>query len=496
MDAMKDELRPYLDQLEALPFVKRARVVATSKKAATLSAGVVIALTTTAGETRLPAELKRSHLSREVAEHLVSVGSRKPGLLVLAPVVGSQLGELIAREALNFMDLAGNCHVRIGDTFLARIQGQRSPQREPSDKSLRAPAFSVLFALLVDQTLVQATTRALAQAAGSVSPQTAADMRAKLIAAGIAFKTKSGFRWAPAGRKQLLDMFLSSYPHLVAGFRIGRFRAKQRDVEQLEAELASRLDTLGEWRWGGGAAAQRLTKYYRGDRTIVYLREGSAAVAPRLQLVPDSRGDVVLMRPMGPLVFDAPDPKVVHPLLVYADLLNEGHDRARDAAGEVFRRYLQSFEHAPNLKFVVIGAAAVGHHVKLERPTADVDLAFAIGVDDLSKLLETLGWRRDPRMLQRWRGPDGFVADALPASAELIRAGSVRLDEDDFELSLVGFDLALDHAVAMSASCLRACSSRHEKERVCFGKRKSTRPRPALLGVSNSSPTGTFSKES
>jgi len=344
MDKDQDLVGPYLDELEKLPFVKRARLVAPSKRAATAAAHSVIALTTAAGETKLPTEIWRSHLSREVAEHLVTVGHRSPGLLVLAPVVGSQLGDLFAEAAINFMDLAGNCHIRIGDKFVARIKGQRSPQREPADRNLRAPAFSVLFALVADSTLVQATTRSLAQAAGSVSPQTAADMRAKLIAAGIALKTKGAFRWAPGGRKQLTDMFLSSYPHLVSGFRIGRFRAKQHDTKQIEAELQARLEPLGEWRWGGGAAAQRLTGYYRGDTTIVYLREANASVAPRLQLVPDSRGPVVLMRPMGPLVFDAPDPKVVHPLLVYADLLNEGHERARDAAGEVFRRYVQNLE--------------------------------------------------------------------------------------------------------------------------------------------------------
>jgi hypothetical protein len=344
VDNAKRQLRPYLDELERLPFVKKARVVAPRKSAAAASADAVIALTTASGETRLPTELKRSHLSREVAEHLVTVGRRSPGLLVLAPVVGSQLGELFAREAINFMDLAGNCHVRLGDSYVARIQGQRGPQRDPADRSLRAPAFRVLFALAADPTLIHATTRALADASGSVSPQTAADMRAKLIAAGIALKTKGRFRWAPGGRKQVLDMFLASYPQLVSGFRIGRFRAKQHDIGELEAELVPRLDALGEWRWGGGAAAQRLTQYYRGDRTIVYLRDGHASLAARLQLVPDSRGDVILMRAMGPLAFSAPDPTVVHPLLVYADLLNEGHERARAAAGEVLQRHLQSLQ--------------------------------------------------------------------------------------------------------------------------------------------------------
>jgi hypothetical protein len=347
VDNGRDLWRPYLDELEKLPFVTKARVVAHSKRNAPANTDAVVELTTPSGPARLPAELKRSHLSRELAEHLVSVGHQNPGLLVLAPSVGSTVGELFERESINFMDLAGNCHVRVSERYVARIQGKRALQREPADRSLRSPALAVLFALVADPTLVEATTRKLARFAGGVSPQTAADLRAKLVASGIVLETKRGPRWSPDGRKHALDMFLAAYPQLVSGFRIGRFRARQQNLEKLEAELGPRLDAIGEWRWGGGAAAQRLTGYYRGELTTVYLREGSASVASRLQLISDASGPVVLMRSMGPLVLEAPDPTVVNPLIIYADLLLEAHSRARDAAGEIFRRYVQNPDSNP-----------------------------------------------------------------------------------------------------------------------------------------------------
>lgn len=104
--------------------------------------------------------------------------------------------------------------------------------------------------------------------------------------------------------------------------------------------------------------------------------------------------------------------------------------------------------HAPDVRFVVIGAAAVGHYVKLDRATGDVDLAIVIAPNQLDTLLAPLGWTRHPRMLQRWNGPDGFKADVLPATAELIQAGRVLLDGDSRVMSLLGFDLVLEHAVA------------------------------------------------
>jgi hypothetical protein len=83
---------------------------------------------------------------------------------------------------------------------------------------------------------------------------------------------------------------------------------------------------------------------------------------------------------------------------------------------------------ASKTKFIVVGAAAVGHHVQLARPTADVDLAIAADVGELDKLLQSVGRKRDSRMAQRWHGPDNFrssgesvVRDRVRGRAELRR---------------------------------------------------------------------------
>lgn len=101
----------------------------------------------------------------------------------------------------------------------------------------------------------------------------------------------------------------------------------------------------------------------------------------------------------------------------------------------------------PDLRCVLVGAAALGFHLPLPRSTADLDLAMLVAPDDLDELLVPLGWVRDPRMLQRWRAPDGVLADVLPMSDALLRAGELRFGGDDFVMSLVGFDLAIEHTV-------------------------------------------------
>lgn len=100
-------------------------------------------------------------------------------------------------------------------------------------------------------------------------------------------------------------------------------------------------------------------------------------------------------------------------------------------------------------RFVVIGAIAVGHHVDLERKTSDVDLALVAAPGDVDAILRDFGWTRDPKIRQRWVDAQGMRVDVIPTTPELIETGRVRFDDDEKELCLVGFDLALNHATAV-----------------------------------------------
>lgn len=100
----------------------------------------------------------------------------------------------------------------------------------------------------------------------------------------------------------------------------------------------------------------------------------------------------------------------------------------------------------PDTHLVLIGATALNAHVDLDRPTYDVDLALVAHPAGFADLLSPLGWSRDARMWQRWVHRDGALADILPATPELIAEGSVEFA--DVRMSLVGFDLALQHTLS------------------------------------------------
>lgn len=337
-------LEPYLDQLRQLPFVREAKLV--EREAYRKGSGLVdamLSVKTPTGEKRLPCEIKASHLLRETALHLIGLAREIPRLVILAPAVGRELGDLFQRERVNFLDLAGNCYLNLDDRYIARIQGRAAVTPRAADKELRAASYRVIFVLLVEPDLVRESTRKIAEAAGGVSPQTVNDVRERLVQRGILLQTRSGFRWALPRRREAFELWLAGFsatlfPRLLKG----RFRAREIDPDRLEQELRPHLDQIGDWRWGGGAAAMRLTKFYRGEQTIVYFKEALPAdTARRLHLIPDRNGPLALVQSPGPLAFRVTDQEAVHPLLVYADLLRESNDRASEAAHVLREKYLR-----------------------------------------------------------------------------------------------------------------------------------------------------------
>ena len=344
-----DPLAPYLVHLRQLPFVRNVGVKTTEIAEGDHLFDAKLELRTADGRSVFLVELKRTHLSQDVAERLLYIRRVVPNLLLFCPLVGRGLAERFGREGLNFVDLAGNCHVRIGDRYLAHIEGRRGDTKPQSERGLRAQGYRVLFALLVQPELTMATARAIAEAAGGVSPQTAIDTRSRFVERGILLDTSRGPVWAPRGWKDALDLFVQGFTTTLAPqLAIGRYRAKERDVAALEAELQNRLAALDdvEWRWGGGAASVRLTGYFRGDETVLYVKNVSEGLAKQLQLRPDNQGPVRLYKAPGPHAFESPVRDCVHPLLAYVDLLAEGDERARDGAAEIYRRYLAPLERA------------------------------------------------------------------------------------------------------------------------------------------------------
>jgi hypothetical protein len=332
----------HLHQLRALPFVKAVKVGVPAKDGA-----VPLTVTTPSGIVHLSAIEASGPLSYAAADHLVRrLRAMDPTGILFAREVSRNLGAHFEEQGVLFMDRQGNCNVVLGESYVARVEGRPVPHRTPRGQtSMRAPGYKVLFALLAEPDLVQAPLRTIAERAGA-SRQAASDTLARLVDAALVDRHKKSHRWIPHRKKNALERWLVGYadvlrPHLL----LGSFRTPDRTLDAMEQSVARTLNSKPlTWRWGGCAAGYRLTQHYRGDRVVAHIQELTPELRRNLKALPDASGPLVLLQIPGPAALAGETGDTVHPLLVYAEMLAEGSERAREAASEVAERYLVELE--------------------------------------------------------------------------------------------------------------------------------------------------------
>jgi hypothetical protein len=335
-----DDLAPYLQHIRALPFVRSVRLNRGRNTPSKRTGDYRLTIRTDQSSHDFQVELKKSHVSPAIVHRLIDYTRGPKKWLLLAPAVSKPLGDTLEESGLNFVDRAGNCYFDLAGKHVARVQGRRAQASVSAEKALRAPAYRALFALIAEPKLAASSVRALAEAAG-VSRQAALDMRHRLVGLDILFAGGSSFAWTPRGGAKALDLFISGYattlrPHLLHG----RYRTRAENPDQVEHDIEIGLRPWDGALWGGGVAAMRMTGYYRGERTVLHVADKRIDLLKRINAVADSQGPLHLVSFPGPLGRSGTTPEIAHPLLVYAELMIEGGERAHEAAQQIQERWL------------------------------------------------------------------------------------------------------------------------------------------------------------
>ncbi len=335
-----DAFEPYLARLRELPFVRAATIRAPEARGRNRRLDGIVVVRTPDDEHALPVELKRTYLTYATADGvLAQMKAATPRLWILfAPHIPRPLGRHLAEHGANYIDLAGNCRLVLGHRYVAQVEGRTRERAAEERRGLRVPGYQVLFALLAEPELLNTTVRRLADAAGTGKTAAAETVR-RLQDENLIGEVK-GRRFVLEA-KILLERWIAGYAtHVRPRLLIGTYRTADHDPEALERHVEAVLADKLTWGFGGGAAAARLARFYRGDRTIVHLEKAPLDLQKRLRAQRADDGPLVLLHAPGRVAFNGIKPRTVHPLLIYTELLVAEDPRAREAANEVWERHL------------------------------------------------------------------------------------------------------------------------------------------------------------
>jgi hypothetical protein len=342
-----DILKNCIEKIRKIPAIKKVQEKKMEIHNGLTRIDATLEIWTEWGPLKLDAEIKRT-IIRPMLQHLLLI--RKDldvPFILLAEYINAAVANDLKKNHINFIDCQGNAFLDIPGKIFVDIQGKKlAKDIEKTQTALFQPkGMQLLFVLLTQENAINEPIRILKQKAG-IAFERAATAITELKNKGFVFETKDK-QLQFVNKRNLFEKWLANYsdrlrPKLVLGVYKIAPSAAEKAPELLRKAFP---DDERSYAIGGGLAGDLLMHYYRGPTTEIFVQpEQAEKICSTLKLIPARETDVTLLNLFTPGVIyrkqNLPHP-IAHPLLIYAELLYQGGDRAAEAAGQIYNTYLK-----------------------------------------------------------------------------------------------------------------------------------------------------------
>jgi len=275
--------------------------------------------------------------------------------LLAAPFIRRSQAKLLESKKIDHLDMAGNIHIVTENTFI-HVEGKQEITSNDKfiGRALKRSGLQILYVLLIKPESVNWPYRQIAEAANVVHGSVAIVLK-DLRLRGYLFGSDG--RAKLLRRKELMGQWVQGYistlrPKLI----VGRYRPQFKDFEDVIKKF-EQYYTVGvnQWALTGAQAAYREFKYYSVDKLTFFadsldfgnVLENQNMLAA-LRWIPDPSGNITQLRFFSKYVVSDAVGDVMpstHPLITYAELINDDTDRSKEAADQVYERYLHAIEN-------------------------------------------------------------------------------------------------------------------------------------------------------
>jgi hypothetical protein len=252
------------------------------------------------------------------------------GLLVTRYVT-PQNADLLKDMDIPFLDTAGNAYINCPPLYVF-IKGNRlkePPRTELIQRAFRPAGLRVLFVLLCNPGTEKEPLREIARTA-NVALGTVDRVIKELEKMG--YLIDMGRRGRRLVKKDdLLKRWITNYAEQLRPRQIiARFKAPEHfwwmDID---------IQDFGAL-WGGETAAAILTKYLKPEVVTIYTLNPIGKLVLKNKLKKHPNGNVEILDIFWNFENDKTNKGLVHPILIYADLMATGDNRNIEVAGKIY----------------------------------------------------------------------------------------------------------------------------------------------------------------
>lgn len=265
-------------------------------------------------------------------------------VFVLTNYVSANLAKELRDRRIWFLDTVGNAYLEVPGTLMIYATGNRPLTTAPTRGAYLSPAGAkVLFLLLKYGPDVSLTYRNMATVLG-VSLGRVSQVMQELLQVGILTQRQRG-HYRVSQPKRLLENWVTAYStRLKRKLALGRFAWPHGREFRRITTLSEEQSSVRDLAVGGEYAAEVLTEHLRAATAALWIpKDQLPQLCQSLKLLRSDEGAVEAVEVFSPeVVFEHkgfPLP-LVHPAIVYADLLDADDRRCTETALLLKEKYL------------------------------------------------------------------------------------------------------------------------------------------------------------
>jgi len=258
--------------------------------------------------------------------------------LLITRYVTPTMADTLRDMNIQFIDTTGNVYLNDPPVYIFikgnRLHAKYHPER--LGRAFQPTGLRVLFALLCNPGLENAPMRKIAEKANVALGTVGLAIRNLKEMDYIIDMGKRGRRLV--NKKKLLERWVVAYPEKLRPKLLkGHYRAQRFNWwEYVDIEDYNAF-------WGGETAAAKLTKYLKPQVATIYVGPNTGRLLLDNRIKKDPKGDIELRRIFWNFNIDWLYRNLVHPILIYADLLATGDPRNVETANVIYEQELLKF---------------------------------------------------------------------------------------------------------------------------------------------------------
>lgn len=305
------------------------------------------------GDRTIAVEIKKWAQQANIGA-LISQVKRLPneGLLV-ADYINPKMAGKLRQEGVQFIDGAGNAYINQTPVYIYVTGNRREeqgfmPTRDGAKRAFEPKGLMVLYAFLCDPDLINAPYREIAKRAG-VALGTVGWVFNGLKAADLLYEENNNKKHRYFHYRKVLDRWVEAWPEKLKSKQlIGEFVAenpywwKNVDIRKYNGY------------WSGEVAAAKYTNYLKPLVATLYLHDTDLKrlivderLKKRTAWIGDGAATILFYRAFWPEWADELNPEaragLVHPILVYADLVATGEPRNLEVARRIYDEHIAQY---------------------------------------------------------------------------------------------------------------------------------------------------------